>query len=419
MLRPALAALVLASAGLSAIGADGASAEPPVTYLAEAVLSRCDLVVRARIVERKTFATGVTVATVEVIDVISGTEKRRRLPVTTGDPRTIAGSFPDGVLFLRRHTRGAPYELIQQFRLLDDVGRARLAALRQYVAAQALPTADARVARMREIHLENVSSGDAWTRGNAIRELSWFTRHWPGVFTAEDRRLLLEVREGVGETTLRELLEGCLHRIDAALVERGDGADPSPAVAGDGKEDSEEYAQALDRARTEGVPVAERREALERLARRWPGRAGVDVEPFLDDPARELRQRAGCLLGELGHAPSAARLIETLRREGEDPDVRRETIRALGNLGAAAATEALAAAIAEPALRRAALYALAQIGTDRAREVLAAARARFGSLDSEAAERLRKYFDFLDSEAFRKQERALAEIRARRRERGW
>jgi hypothetical protein len=399
---------ILAILGLAAAAPGRPS--PHVTYFGESLLARCDLVVRAKVVSRVQLANGMTLTTFEVEETLLGESPGERLVLGSPDPGYHGEPGRESVLFLERDERPrSGFRTLERFASDDDEGPARLAMARAYVRVESIADPVRRVTETRALHVGNIAGEDEWARANAIRELSWFTRHWADTFSKGERDRLFGARERVRDRELREMLDASLHRIDAARSGRRDGPPRTPR-----RDREADYREALDRIRrTDEASL--RASRLQALAAARRSRIRSDLEVFLDDPAPAVRSAAAYWIGECEQTPAADRLLAVLGREKEDPSVRRNAIRALGILGHEAAVPALGRILERPesALAEPAVLALARIGSDAAKETLDARRGRLGE-EGERARAVRRILEFVASPDFVRQEEILARLRRSR-----
>jgi hypothetical protein len=219
---------------------------------------------------------------------------------------------------------------------VDDENRARLlGAVRAYVAVEALPQPAARVAALRAVTLDLLTSGDPRLAAGAVQDLA-LARELPLV-TPEDVPRLLEgvVSSSAAPIGLRV----------AVLSELG------------GRRLVEATPLWLGLLRT--TPKPDRLQVIRAAGRHPSPEIDLELVGLLagDDP--ELAAAAALALGDPVHAAATPSLGGALART--EPSVRMAAIRALSAIGTPSAREVLAAAAdshADPATRRRAAAAV-------------------------------------------------------------
>ncbi len=395
------------------LAAPGAPAAPAnhVTYFGESLLSRCALVVRARVQSRTVLQGGMTLTTFRIEETLMGRYSGRRLVLGSPDPRYLGVKDREFMLFLAR-TEGEGergFRVVERFFTDDETGPKRARMASEYIRCEAIADPRERRSETRRLHIENASGDDAWTRANAIRELSWFTKRWASTFTRPERDRLFALRDRIRDRALRKLLTQALHLIDKAVAKAAT-VEPRPGVP----DREKPYLAALAAIRNEPSGPA-RALKIDVLSRRRPARVGRDLVPFLEDAAPEVRRMAVHHLAETETRAAGSALLAVLGREKEDEGVRRDVIRSLGILRFRAAVPAISKILMKlrPGQSEVAIQALARIGTPDAKAALAACR-KLLTGDGKREATLRRSLDFVASEGFVKQERILTRIRRNR-----
>lgn len=374
----------------------GEDPDGPVTHLGRTVLRSSHKMVVARVVSILPTPTATEVARIEEEELLWGPAEPddRPYPVLCG----AVGLSPRAgrrALFLLRLLPRGEYEAFEVAPLDDADGPARLQAFRKFLEIEALPDAAARRDALL-VHLRAaVAAPDAWTRANAIREYAAFSKAFPGALRREDGPVLAAVVARVREPELRRLAERALDRVPQ--TQRPAPAGGAAATAAGLSAALAPFVERFENARKD--PAARRRVVVEAAAQLDRGAEAL-VARALGDADASVREAAAAAAGGTGMAVAGPRLLAMAGSDESGP-VRTTCVIALGHLRAVAAVETLAGiARSDPDRAREAMFALARI-----RDSTALAKLR--DLGAEGAEDDRRLAEFLVSDDFVRQEKAM------------
>jgi len=380
-----------------------------VTYLGENLLPKTDVVVRGEAAAPMVLPTGAHVLRFAVKEVLAGTEAGKTLLVVAGSPDLLPPEGSVAILFLKRLGRGR-YEPMG---LIDTMGRdakARISTLRKYLAIEIMTGAAEKRIALRDFLLTNLESKDEFLRWSAARELANFTRRNGAYLKAPHLARIRAARS-------RGKAKAFLSLLDTSLAQAG--APPEPArkkaSAVDGGPAGPEYRELrrlFERWKKVPVKAVERLDILRRATATWLRHSAPLLLDALDDEDASVRRMAALQLGE-GEFTSAEPALRKRLSEERDRDVLSALIHSLGLLKSQKALPSILAQGKAADQVRGAAFAAARIGGDLANEWLDGLLATYNR-ETEADRSIRRLVAFLRSEAFTRQEKALAEIRKRR-----
>lgn len=387
----------------SAFPLGGAPAPPretpsgAVTWLGRKVLPQCQRMVVGLVLEIRPFGGGAEVARIEEREIVWGPLVENPAPYTVFCGSAGLAPRPGARgLFLLRVLPGGTCEAVEISPLDDPDGPARLRAFRRYLEiegeADGAVRRDALLAYLRGA----VADGDRWTRENALREYGAFADAFPGSLEPADGAALARALPSVRDPGLRRLVQAALDRAPATTSRTGLRAQP-PAGGAAPAEALAPFTKRFDAARSD-APA--RRKAIVDAAAEVGAASAPLVARALDDKDPQVREAAVAAAGVTGIDVASGRIL-SLAATDPSPEVRATAVRALGHLRYTPAVETLAGlARGEPALAREALHALARIRSPAALEKLAGLR-------TPGDDERRRLVDFLVSEAFVRQEKAM------------
>jgi HEAT repeat protein len=394
------AARPLGLAGLTAPSAPAATLDQPATHVGRVALSRADVIVCGKVTRATPAAHGAIVAQVAASQWLRGEppEDEAPLVVMTPSARVLPGAGREA-LFLLATRRGTDnHELVDVAPLDDSDGVARLSAMKKYLEIEAIPDGATRVAELRAYLRGALASDQKWTRSNAVREFAALAEELPGSLEAEDRPALEAARARTREPALATLLQ-------AALDECPGDAIPRPRAAAAEADASDPVAAAAVRFDAADASPSVRRQAVIDAAVAAGARAAPLFARALDDEAPEVREAAAAAAGEHRIASLEPRIAAMLADDPSTP-VRKTLVVAAGYLKSSASVPTLAILAKEGRpFAVEASFALARIRDD-------AAVAALNALAAEASDKDRRaMLEFLLSEKFLEQERALSDTR--------
>jgi hypothetical protein len=377
------------------------SADSPVTHLGRTLLPRADAIVRARRVgSTSALPNGAEIGRIDVLEVLRGPplEEPTTLSLIAGDAEILPPAGTEALFLLSGPTAGGNFDVVQVASLQGD-REARLAAFARYLEIEGIGDPSARREALRTYLRDALRSGSSWSRWNAAREYAALAEELPDVMQAQDRESLASAIASSGDRAYRALLQSAL---DACPGGTAGVAARAPATA---EGASERLVELNDRFSAAEKDAAARRAIVVDAAVRIGASAAPLFERALGDAEAPVREAAVAAAGQLGVASLEARLASMLATETSRA-VRLTLVIALGHLRSKTAVPTLAALAREGGTySREASFALARVRTDEA--LAALRRIRGETRDVERAELL----DFLVSDAFVEQERALRDAR--------
>jgi hypothetical protein len=381
----------------------------PVTYLGEKMLPLTDVVLTGTADAPRVLPTGAHLLRLTVTGVISGTEPAKSILVVAGSKELLPPKGTTAVLFLKR-LGTERYEPVGLVDATGKAGRERLGILRRYIEIEAIPDAVDKRTALRDFLLENLESKSRFRRWSAARELANFTRANGRYLRTAHLERIRKVRGKAREKTFVEL-------IDTALTQAG--APPSPAekkaveeLSGPAGPEYRELRLLIQRWVKKPAKASERVDILRRVTGRWLRHSRQMLLDALDDEDAAIRRLAATQLGE-GEFRTAEPALRKRLDEERDRDVLTAVVYSLGVLKSTKALPRILALGKAPDLRRSAAFAAARIGGDLAKDWLDALLAAHNR-ETEEDRAVRRLVAFLRSEAFERQEKALAEIRKKR-----
>jgi hypothetical protein len=366
-------------------------------------LRSADLVVRGEVERVSRVDVGVEMAVLRIRESLWGDAGRRdSIRVLTNEQGYFSRVSSDAIYFLKGlegESRATCHGIVD---LGGAEGPAKLAAVRRSLEVERRPAGE-RPAAVRALCFEGLGAPDAWTRGNAGRELAHLASLRPEALSEGD---LLDLRRAAFRERDPVLRPFLVEAVD--LLSRASAAGKLPA--GDPGAVSLRGAPLLRKLREDPDP-AERRKAAEAVAREGAAGEGALLEALAKDPAPAVRAAAAEALGTSGTAAGAGEALLRSAAEDGDPAVRNAAVDALGALRLPAAVPALRGMARDPVVSRAALFALARVRTAPAREALADLRREAAAAGAEGTREFRELVDFLLSPDFEKQEEVLRRLR--------
>ena len=400
---------VLAAAGCAsrpAAAPDLASAAAPeepkavdvaATHLGRTVLPRADAIVRGKLAETNAAGRGAEVGKLRPAEWLrpAGFVYEGDLVVMSAHAGALPSPGRDALFLLHLRRESENFELVDVAPLDDEAGPARLATMKRYLEIEALPDSDARITALRTHLRAAVVSEGTWPRANAAREYAAFADRFPGALEAADRTVLEQAARRADRAS-KAFLETAIAACPGA---------PRRPTKPDAAASSARAAPFVARYSVAGATAAMRRQVLIDAA----AQIGADAVPLferaLDDVDAPVRDAAAAAAGQCKVTALGPRIASMLVTD-TSPQVKRSLVMASGHLRAAGAVPALAAiARTTGPLTRDAMFALARIRDD-------AAMAELRRLRDEAPDASqREDADFLLSERFLEQERALEKTR--------
>jgi len=395
---PLLAALLAAVA--AAAPDDGA-----VTVLGTGPLRESRAVVRAEVERVAASPSGVEIATVLVKETLWGeAAESPRLRLLTHEPGYFGRLSPEAVFFVDPVGASDRYAVRAVVELEGEAGKARLAALRRCLEVERLPAGD-RAAALRAVIFEGLGATDAWTRQNAARELVHLAGLRPGTFSPEDARDVRKAASRARDRVLRPLLvEASEILVRASAAGTLAPSDPGAVTL--------RGAPLLKTLREDPDPRLRRAAAEAAAGEGAAGEAALRAA-LAGDADAGVRAAAAEALGRSAGRDAADDLLRAAKGDG-DLAVRAAAVEALGAARAEAAAGVLRDLARKPpaSLAREALFALARIRTEEALAAIRGVRAEAAAEDGDAARETRDLADFLLSEDFLLQEKALRRLRS-------
>ena len=384
------------------------STEDPVTYLGEHILAKTDVVLIGEAGKPVLLPTGARIVKITVIEVLQGTETARSVLLVAGAPDLIPPAGVSGVIFLKRIGKGR-YEPVGLVDVLGRDSKPRLATLRRYLEIERMANAVAKRKALRDYLLKNLESSISFLRWSAARELANFARHNGRYLETKHLDRIRKARDEKIDPVFRELLDAALAVAgapDAPLA-----GTPDRLTGPDGPQYRE--VRSLLRAWKKGIPKEkDRLDLLRKMTGRWLKHSAPLLIDALDDESAEVRRFAALQLSEGEFAASEPWLRKRLGEE-RDRKVLAALMHSLGILKSEKALPTILALGKATDLRSAAAFAAARTGGKLAKDWLDNLVATHNR-ETEKDRQVRKLVTFLRSEAFRKQEKALAEIRQKR-----
>jgi hypothetical protein len=390
-----------------AAGAETPEAKSPVyrgpaTSVGRGALRETDAVVRAKLTHVMTVGGGAEVGR------LAPEEWLRGAPREAGAPETVLtesiGSLPaaglEGLFLLRRLEKSGNWELVESIPLDDEEGPERLAAFRRFLEIEEIPGPSLRMKELREYLRAAVLSDRSWTRWNAAREYASLARDVPGALTAEDRPPLQQARDRATDRALRALLDATLAACPGARAAAAKKPAPRPSAPGEVG-----LAEFESRFAAPGASAADRRRAVVDAAVRLGERGAPLFERALSDSDPTVREAGAAAAGEFRIASLEPKIASMLPSD-QSSTVRRTLVVASGRLKSSASIPALALLAKEGSpFALEASFALARVRDDAAMSELRRLRA-----EAKSKERS-DLLDFLMSDAFLEQERAVGAMR--------
>lgn len=371
----------------------------PATHMGRKVLPRADVIVRGRVERVSAAAHGSEVGRVEPSEWLRGVPREEGSILVVLS--VAAGALPlpgrDALFLLRSMPYSDNLELVEVGTLDDEDGPARLAAMKRFLAIEALADPAARFAALREYLRGALASEQGWTRRNAAREYAALAAEVPGSLTADDRAPLERALQRTTEKPVKALLESALAECP------GTPSRPARPAAAPATDDA--VAEYLARFDTKGSSAAARRQAVIDGSVALGVRATSLLERALADDDPRVREAAAAAAGQFRVASLEPRISAMLTAD-DSPGVRRTLVVAAGYLGSRSSVPTLALLAKDGgAFARDAAFALARI-----RDAAAMGELRRLRNETQDAER-RGEIDFLLSDRFVEQEKSLAEKR--------
>ncbi|GEM_PF-3583023 len=150
------------------------------------VLDRCERIALGKVRKRIQLPTGLTSVSFEIEEAMFGPgAEGERILVVTPDPRYFRQE-ERLVLFLVRKERDRAFHPLDKIDIEASGGEVRLAAVRRFLAIEAMKDPEARLKALKEILFEHLPSPDRWCRENAIREIYILTEREPESFTDKE-----------------------------------------------------------------------------------------------------------------------------------------------------------------------------------------------------------------------------------------
>jgi len=372
---------------------------PAVTQIGREILPRTGLVVRGHTV-RVSQARGVELGRFEVEEVLRSVPwdqlpdsmGKPVLTVLCGEPGMIPRPGQEAILLVARRVRSSNHDIVQVVPIGGTGGAERLAAYRTYLEIESLPLEDERVDALLAYLRVAVKDPRRWTRNNAALEFGSLARARPDDLGADVVDVLRSATRRGNRGVVQLSLQSALAR-----AERNVGRAPRvPEPVLVERPDLSPFTVRFDAS----VDAAERRLIVMEAALELESAAVPLLRRALDDGDARVREAAAAAAGQLRIAGMGEALVPLLTR-GEPLPVRRSAVRALGHLRYAAAVPSLAVlASADSIVGEDACYALARV---RNSEAIVA----IGKLLSTSDGERRELLEFLLSDAFADQERAL------------
>jgi len=385
------------------------SVEDPVTYLGEHMLRKTDVVLLGEAGAPALLPTGARLVRVRVTEVLAGTETGKSVLLVAGSPDLLPPKGTWAMLFLKRLGRGR-YEPVG---LVDATGRdarVRISTLRRYLEIEIMRGAAEKRNALRDFLLTNLESENRFLRWSAARELANFTKQSGKYLRAPHLARIRAVRARRDQDSFRELL-------DTALARTGARAAPVPKDRKQGLKGPEgpefrELRRLIQRWKKPPEKAEERIAILQRVTSIWLRNSAPILIDALDDTDAKIRRMAALKLAE-GEFTAAEPPLRNRLSEERDRQVLAALIHSLGILKSERALPTSLMLGKSADLRRAAAFAAARTGGKLASDWLDALVASHNRETVEDRE-IRRLVTFLRSDAFKRQEKALAEIRKRR-----
>jgi hypothetical protein len=357
----------------------------------------------ATVVSSSRGAAGTEVVKVHEDELMWGDPEPETLPYTVVCGATgLAPQVGGRGLFLLRLSRGGGYEALEVAPADDDAGPARLRTFRTYLAIERIPEPAERRRALLTYLRNAIRSEDEFVRANAIREYAAFAETFPQGLAAEDGPALAKVLATIREPELRRLAESALDRAPAAARPQSRSAAERASAAATAVLAEQEKRFDAARAKPD-----ERAKAILDAAAQIDRAAEPLVARGLADSAPAVREAAATAAGETGMTGLGPKLLPMTATDSSLP-VRRTAVIALGHLRYAGAVDTLAGlAESDPAVSREAMFALGRIRDQ-------AALAKLRGLRTGGGDERKRLVDFLLSDEFVQQERAMGAAWAKR-----
>jgi hypothetical protein len=195
--------------------ASGPSEGSWLTDLGERILSRCDLVVLAR-VEGTAEVGAATVGRLRVERALDGGSFPPKVSVLA--PRGSLGE-PDAshLFFLERNGEAERYGLVGRVAATDPDFASKVLLAQETLRIAALRQPADRLARTREMLHRHLAGEDPYLRSNAILELERWVKRFPRRLGKEDPGRIREVAGAARDPVQRRRLESLARAVEGAV----------------------------------------------------------------------------------------------------------------------------------------------------------------------------------------------------------
>ncbi len=194
--------------------ASGPSEGPWLTDLGERILSRCDLVVLAK-VEESSEVGAASVGRLRIERGLDGGAPPPRVSVLAA--RGALGE-PDAshLFFLERKGETERYGLVGRVAATDPDFASKVVLAQETLRIAALRQPGERLARAREMRHRHLAGEDSYLRSNAILELERGAKRFPRRLGKEDLGRIREVAGAARDPVHRRRLESLARSVEAA-----------------------------------------------------------------------------------------------------------------------------------------------------------------------------------------------------------
>lgn len=378
---------------LLACGTGTAQSRDYRPWIDEVLLSRCRSIVVARLDRVTVMPSRERLARFHVKELLKGSEGETVLVIGAGDA-TDSFRKLDKILFLERTGGETMRVLVDLVDLPSQDGRARLSFVRRMLEASKRRQRT-RVADVKRLVLDHVTSGSPWVRRVLIREIDQLVRRVPGCWRSADiEKIELLRADDLGETETRRLRAAklAIEEETATRWTRSQLVFPDEATRKSFLADLDTFERTQDSA----VRVA----FLDAAAKTFGRRLAPLLVRHVRDRDDEVAERCADLLGEMESGAGVTPLINVLRSR-RPSTVRRAAATALGKIGSPKGVPPLVAlAQRDSELLRDVLRALATTGVGDAMLWLRDYDAKLRR-DAESDPELRRLVTHLLSDTFR------------------
>ncbi|MEE9392226.1 MAG: HEAT repeat domain-containing protein [Planctomycetota bacterium] len=324
-------------------------------WLDRVLLGEAPLIVRGRLSMSSRLPNGERVDRITVIETLKGERRATRL-LLAGTKNLGVRPKLSKLFFLRPSPKGRIDRLVDFVDLPEFGGSSRLVFVRGLLAAIQEPLELRRLQSVKSLILKNIKSASPWVRRVVVRELDALVFARASLFDGGDLLPLQKLR-------VRDLpaIEQGMHRQSLTKIESTNAVGwtqdrltfPSPQAKAAFLRDFASFQR--------GGGEKQRKDFLNRVAKRFGRRAAPLFHRSLSDDSLALRRHAVFLLGDL-ESSFAAIDLESIALQGSDLGVRKEALTALAKIASPRSLTFAESLVSHPDLGPDALRLVASIG---------------------------------------------------------